>query len=178
MSTENIGDSTAPGTEGGYLANYSYTHLVTTTSAGNAASINVWFLNSPTAKPTTGSVKCALYGYPTHTLIAATEEKAWSTINYGEWTTFSFASPPDVSASTSYLIAVWSDKSFSKAKGAGGSGNWGYKSIAYGNWEDPYSGTHGSAYSDVDIYMAVTVADTTLQISVSECEIMMRERVG
>jgi hypothetical protein len=53
--------------------------------------------------------KAAIYSGDGNTLIASTEELTLTTVD--DWVTFNFASPPSLSASTQYVLAVWASDS-------------------------------------------------------------------
>lgn len=168
MAAVNFGDTTAPSAGSYHSENYIYCSKITANGTYTVDSVNIWI--SATGKPTTGSMKCALYTATglyglAGTLLTngTTEEKAYSTITGGQWTTFLFGTPPSITA-TSYWIAVWSDNSWNSAKGAGGSNNWGYFAKAYGAWPATADELSSGSFSDVDIYIACSSAAWTPRI--------------
>ncbi len=162
-SSTNYGDAAAPGSADAYGANYIYFHKISITTGGTGASISLYIQNAPAGKPGSGDIKCALYtdvaGEATDLVTnGTTEEKAWSGINHSEWTTFTFGTPPTVTA-TDYWIAVWSDQQYSRANAAGGSNNWKWDSETYDGWPSTASIGATASISDMDAYLTVDSGD-------------------
>jgi hypothetical protein len=149
------GDNTGAGTPASYLGGYIYFCRITVTSQIDSTAIRVYF--NATSKPTTATVKCALYANgsdaPT-TLLGITEELHWSIIRGGEWTEFNLASPITLTPGD-YWIATWSDnQDYQRSRGGAGSKNWGnlYPG-AYGTFPDPIVGATIVNFSDFDAYI-------------------------
>lgn len=105
----------------------------------------------------THTVKAAIYT-STGTLIASTQEVSVTTSNDG-WVTFNFASgsKPTLTASTDYILVVWSNSVYGSADlyGDGSSGQSRYVDQPYGNW--PSSVTFTASTTNWSIYCTYSI---------------------
>ena len=137
-----------------YAANYIYASQIT---IGEDCTVDTMILFiSPSSKPVTGNIKCALYANNagnTGALLGITDQKAWSDIVADNLIIFTFTSPLTLSAGT-YWMATWSSQGFYVNRTAGGSANnWGIKSIAFGNFPDPLTLTAFDTFNGLSWYV-------------------------
>ena len=150
------GDTSPGGSSGSHAANYIYYYRVSVTEAHTADSLR--FYINLASKPTTGTVKTALYSNDTDapkTLLAITDEKNWSDVTGNVWTQFPFVSNP-VLATGDYWVAMWSTQAWYSVKVAGGSKNWTNQSLAYGVYPATATPNAAGDFGDFDAYIEVT----------------------
>jgi hypothetical protein len=138
-----FGDGTAEGSYfSGSIEDYIRGSSFTCTDSGTLQSISAYIQCTTAAK----NMKAAIYNEGTHTFIAETQQ-----VNVGiatNWVTFTFASPPSVSAGSSYVLVVCS---FSGSGSAylyyttfGGSNQGHSVSQTYGSWPGTASFAHNN----------------------------------
>jgi flagellin-like protein len=88
-----------------------------------------------TYTPRSHNVKAAIYSDSPYTLVASTQE---TTVSADIWVTFNFADPkPTLTASTNYVLVVWSQSgsgSVNLAYSSASGGNGRYATQTYGTW--------------------------------------------
>ena len=148
--TTNYGDSTQGAGTNWYSADYIYMFKFTPTTTGTATSINVYI----GATTNSGTIKGALYNDNTGAPGTFNSSTAQVSATANSWNTLTFASPPTLTASTQYWMAVWYSASMNGTKTGTGSNIGVQKNVAYGTWPDPAgTGWANTAYTDYDTYI-------------------------
>jgi hypothetical protein len=131
----------------------------TTTSTVAAQSISAYISCSTSAK----NMKAAIYD-SSGNLVSSTEEKSVATGT--SWQTFNFASPPILTASTQYVLVVWSSSGSGTADlrySSTSDGNGRTASQTYGTWPSPQSfSTNSYQYSIYCNYLSTFNAQAAI----------------
>ncbi len=121
------------GTELSLGGNYIRTSKFPSGSAGFLQSISLYV-----KEQTVGAkVKCAIYDSDLNLLAnGATEEK---TVPSGQddWLVFNFSTPPEVAATTDYLLAIWNNDYCYFHRSAGDTNQYSWKNLSYNSWPEP-----------------------------------------
>ena len=117
----------------------------------------------------TGYAKTAIYKQSDNTQVATSSEGTYTGFSGGgaTWQTFTFTSPPNLAASTDYWLYAWGSlgtlQGLTLSYDSGGNGA--YRSVTYGTWPDPLTGTTTDSYkySIYVTYTAVAASTTNMR---------------
>lgn len=165
-ATANYGDDVAGGTFQAYPADYIYFHQISVTTGGTVNKISFYNQDLERSGPAKGAIYTDSGGNPSAIITNGTTNEA-SNWGIDEWVDLTFSTPPTVSDSTTYWIAIWSDEAYRREKIAGGSNNWKWDSEAYGgSWPEPPTIGDTGSFNEFDAYIEVELSSGAAQIIV------------
>lgn len=148
---ETFGKITKGLTEAWTAANWINACKFQSGSAGSLQSITIYVKE----KDAGAHIKCAIYDSSFNLLTnGITEEKIIPSGQDG-WLTFSFATPPEIAASTNYWLTFWWDASVYWYHDAGEANQRLYDAVTYNSWPATLSPDGYSAY-EISIYATYT----------------------
>ena len=122
----------------------------TSGSAGELDSISIYLVDVGV----TVDVKCAIYNSSKNLMANGTTEIKQVTVGQDDWMTFNFeGTKPTVLASTVYWLAFFHSTSIKIYRGAGGSSQYAYRNIVWGDWPADFS---GFSYGDYEAAIYAT----------------------
>lgn len=138
--------------------NYIRTSKFPSGSAGSLQSISL-YVKEQTAG---AKVKCAIYDSDLNLLTNGTTEEKTVPSEQDDWMVFNFSTPPEIAATTDYLLAFWNNDYCYFHRVAGSANQYSWKNKAYNSWPDPLApGGYGAyVFSIYATYTEVNQAPT------------------
>ena len=149
--------------------------VFTIPEAGTANSITVALKRTVAGS---NNAKCAIYKHSDLSLVASTDQVLVSFTTTYAWYTFTFATPPSLTANTEYILVVWcdyTDFTIFFACDAGTTDQGHQQSLTYGTFPNPLNPEHNNY--KFSIYCTYTVAEgaTYTKTFTSDAQLLKRQ---